>query len=55
MKKVSKVISEIINVIKRHRMLIVSSLTALFLILFGLVKLVGIIITKVIEIIINIF
>ena len=55
MKKVSKVISEIINVIKRHRMLIVSSLTAMFLILFGLVKLVGIIISKVIEIIINIF
>ena len=55
MEKVSKVISEIINVIKRHRKLLVCSLTALFLILFGLVKLVGIIITKVIEIIINIF
>ena len=55
MKKVSKVISEIINVIKRHRMLLVCFLTGMFLILFGLVKLVGIIITKVIEIIINIF
>ena len=55
MKKVSKVISEIINVIKRNRKLLVCSLTALFLILFGLVKLVGIVISKVIEIIINIF
>ena len=55
MKRVSKLISEILNVIKRHPMLIVSSLTAGFLILLGLVKLIEVIVIKVIETIINIF